>query len=401
VIWASRLYRSALFTLFISGIAVSAANPQLALFFVNDLHAPLPVAGLYYLTNIVSPLIGFAIGRYSDRISDRLRLFRVGASIGAIGWVLMAVSTQIWMPFVISVLALGIAGAAGSQVYAAVRDELSRDPTESDTKVISTIRMSFTAGWIVGPVLGSWLAGVFGIRVLLVVVAVLTVAQMIPMVGTRAPRYVAPGDIGVPQERLGRRSFREMLPLFAFALLCMLALSGDTLKFAFLPVYMQNVLHTAPAVRGAVIATQPVFELLLIPVASAFALRIGAMRVVLIGSAFGVAAHLCYALSTNVAELFLGQFLMSVLWAGIAGLGVTIAQHLYPKGPGLATSTYMSTTVFASTLGGLTGSVAIVPLGLPGVYFIPAIICALSFVGLFFLSTTLRRREKAAGVPHF
>jgi SET family sugar efflux transporter-like MFS transporter len=400
-LWQSRFYRSAVITLFISGIAISSANPQLALFFVNDLHAPLTVAGLYYLTNIASPLIGFLIGRYSDRISDRLRLFRVGAVIGALGWLLMALSTQIWEPFVISVVTLGVAGAAGSQVYAAARDELSRNPTESDTKVISAIRMSFTAGWIVGPVLGSWLAGQFGIRILLGFVAFLAIAQTIPMIGVRAPRYVSPDRVDELPERLTRSTLRGMLPLFAFAVLCMLALSGDTLKFAFLPVYMENVLHTPAPIRGAVIATQPVFELLLIPVASYFAIRIGAMRVVIIGTVFGVAAHLCYALSTNVQILFLGQFLMSVLWAGIAGLGVNIAQHLYRRGAGVATSTFMSTTVFASTLGGVIGGLGVAPLGLPHVYFIPAAICACSFVGMFFLSRVLRRREKAAGIAHY
>jgi SET family sugar efflux transporter-like MFS transporter len=401
IIWGSRFYRSAVISLFISGIAVSCASPQLALFFVNDLKASLPVAGLYYLTNVSAPLVGFLIGRYSDRISDRLTLFRIGALIGGAGWVAMAASTQIWMPFVISILALGIAGAAGAQVYAAARDELSRNPTESDTKIISTIRMSFTAGWIVGPVFGSWLAAAYGIRVLLLAVAVLTVAQIVPMIGVSAPRYVTPETEAAAREPLNRRALKELFPLFAFATLCMLALCGDTLKFAFLPLYMQNVLHTQPTVRGAVIATQPVFELLLIPVASFFAVRIGAMRVLIIGAAFGVAAHLCYALSTNVAELFLGQFLMSVLWAGMAGLGVNIAQHLYPKGAGVATSTFLSTTVFASTVGGLIGSIGVQALGLPEVFFIPAVICAVAFVGLIVLSRWMRRREKRDGVARY
>lgn len=395
IIWESRLYRSSIISLFISGIAVSSAQPQLALFFVNDLKAPISVAGLFYLTNIASPIIGFIIGRYSDRIADRLRLFRLGACLGAVGWVAMAAATQIWMPFVISVLALGVSSAAGAQVYAAARDELTRNPTESATSIIATIRMSFTGGWIVGPVVGSWLGGVIGLRGLLLLVAALTFAQILPLTGVRAPRTAIGTDAGpddAPSRRLGRRDLREMLPLFTFAVLCMLALSGDTLKFAFLPLYMQNELHTAPAIRGAVIATQPIFELLLIPVATLCARRFGAMRVMAVGGAFGALAHLCYAFSTNVGQLFLGQFLMSLLWACIAGLGVNIAQELYPKGAGVATTTFLSTTVFSSTLGGLIGSIGVVPLGLPHVFFVPAIISAGAFCGLVTLSITMKHR---------
>ena len=66
----------------------------------------------------------------------------------------MGLATQLWMPFVVSVVALGVAGAAGAQVYAAVRDELSRRPSGVDVELISTVRMGFTLGWVVGPVLG-------------------------------------------------------------------------------------------------------------------------------------------------------------------------------------------------------------------------------------------------------
>jgi SET family sugar efflux transporter-like MFS transporter len=256
--------------------------------------------------------------------------------------------------------------------------------------------MSFTGGWIVGPVVGSWLGGLIGLRGLLLTVAGLTLVQIVPMVGIRSPRLALDGDMAKP-ERLNRRQLREMAPLFAFSALCMLALSGDALKFAFLPLYMENGLHVAPVVRGAVITTQPVFELLLIPVASAFARRFGGMRVMVVGGAFGGIAHLCYALSTNVTHLFLGQFVMSLLWACIAGLGVIIAQDLYRKGAGVATTTFLGVTMFSSTLGGLIGSIGVVPLGLPHVFFVPAIISAGAFGGLVSLNVVIRRREEGTG----
>jgi MFS transporter, SET family, sugar efflux transporter len=148
-------------------MAMSAAIPQLTSFLVDELGASLPVAGLYSLTNLTAPLVGFAIGRVSDRRDDRLTLFRAGAVVEMLGWVAMGLATRIWMPFVIAVVALGLAGAATAQVYAAARDERSRHPSSFDVEVISTIRMAYTLGWVVGPVVGSVLGGALGVRAVL------------------------------------------------------------------------------------------------------------------------------------------------------------------------------------------------------------------------------------------
>jgi SET family sugar efflux transporter-like MFS transporter len=396
VLWDSRLYRSSVISLFIAGIGVSAANPQLTLFLVNELGASLPVAGLFYLTNLTAPLLGFLMGYWSDRRPDRLSLFRVGAVAGTVGWLAMAAATRIWMPFLISVLALGVAGTASAQIFAAVRDELNRRPTASDNRVISSIRMSFTCGWIVGPVAGSWFGAAVGLRPLLVGVAACTLAQLLPFLNVRAPRYIAAAP-----DREGDRAGREpvarnpstlptMLPLLAFTALCVIAISGDTIKFAYLPLYMDKELHASAGVRGAVISIQPFFELLLIPVFGHWADRLGAMRLVIVGVVLGIAANAGYALSTNVTGLFVAQSLMAGLWAAIAGLGINVAQHLYPHGVGVASSTFLSSIPVAASLGGLVGSLGVARLGLPGVFYLPAALCCVSGVGLLLLARRFR-----------
>lgn len=371
-------------------MATSVAIPQLTTFFVTELGATLPQAGLYYLTNVTAPVVGFALGRLSDRRPDRLTLFRMGAVVGGVGWTAMGLVTQLWMPFVISVVALGIAGAAGAQVYAAVRDELSRRPTPVDVEVISTVRMGFTLGWVVGPVLGTVVGGAFGLRTVLFLTAALSVLQLVPMIGVRAPRYVLPPGPGVRRTPTGSR--RALLPLLAFCALIMVAACGDTVKFAYLPLYMSEQLHLSAGVRGGVIALQPLCELALMPLAALLAGRYGAMRVVMAGTVCAVAAHLCYATSTSVVGLVVAQVLLSAMWAGMAGLGVSVAQQLYPSGVGVASSTFMSSLVFSSTFGGLLGSAFVSGLGIPGVFVVPAVLSALALVGMAFLARRLGRR---------
>ncbi|GAA3314861.1 MFS transporter [Arthrobacter ramosus] len=106
------LYRGATVAMFLSGLGFSAAAPQIASFLVHELHASLTVAGLYYLTSLTAPIAGYLVGARSDRTGRRLGLFRVCAVAGFLGWTGIAFSTQLWMPFVVSAIVLGFAGAA-------------------------------------------------------------------------------------------------------------------------------------------------------------------------------------------------------------------------------------------------------------------------------------------------
>ena len=61
--FASPLYRGAAISLFLAGLGFSAAAPQIALFLVNELHVSLTTAGLFYLTNLTAPVVGYRWAR--------------------------------------------------------------------------------------------------------------------------------------------------------------------------------------------------------------------------------------------------------------------------------------------------------------------------------------------------
>ena len=220
----SRLYRRATVSLFFAGLGISIAMPQLSLFLVQDLNASLPVAGLFFLTNLAAPVLGFVVGRWSDRLSDRLSLFRAGAVVGLVGWVGMAFTTEAWMAFVINLTVLGFAGATGSLIFAAVRDQLTHAPTGADNRVMSTVRLGFSLGFMSGPVLGSVLGGVAGLRLTLIASGVCTVLQAVPMIGQRVTRAV-PDRVVRPDGAGGRNVSRppSLLPLLTFLSLSVLA----------------------------------------------------------------------------------------------------------------------------------------------------------------------------------
>lgn len=385
VVLRSRFYRSALVALFLSGIGVSSVTPQLTLYLVTELGATLPQAGLYYLTNLAAPFAGYLIGQLSDRRSDRLVLFRVCAVAGAAGWTAMALAQQVWQPFLISVLALSVGGAAMGQLFAACRDELSHHPTGVDNQVIALVRMAFTAGWVIGPVVGSWFGSAAGLRPMLLATAACVLLQIVPLGRQRVARYTRPDS----PAGSGRNGSPARLVIFLALIVC--AMAGDTIKFSYLPIYMDQQLHFSAVLRGAVIGVQPLLEFALMPLVARLADRFGALRVLPVGVAFGVAGSVAYALSDSAVGLFTGQLLVAVHWACLGALGVTVAQELFPERVATASGLFMSTIPVAGAVGGLIGGSAVGSYGLPGLFWLPAGLAALGCLGLVVLGEVIRR----------
>jgi SET family sugar efflux transporter-like MFS transporter len=149
---------------------------------------------------------------------------------------------------------------------------------------------------------------------------------------------------------------------------------------------MHDDMHLPSVVSGAVIGIQPLVELVLMPVAVVVARRIGMMRLMIFGAAFGVGANLCFALTGSVAGMFTGQILMGGVWGVFAALGIIVAQHLLPEGVATASAIFLSSVAIANALGGLTGSLGVRFVGLPHVFLVPAVYGLIATVGMAIMS---------------
>lgn len=370
---ASPLYRGSAIALFLAGIGASAAAPQIVLFLVRDLGAPLPLAGLYYLTSLAGPLAGYLVGSYSDRTGNRLNLFRLCALAGFVGWALMALATAIWVPFLVGAVILAFSNATFSQLFAAVHDEQVANPAERNDSVVAIIRMANTAGWVIGPVIGGWVAAGFGLRPMIWLTAICFLAQIAALgtLGTKRSAGSNPAEAKpVPQRG---PSLTEMLPLLAFTGLFVLVYAGE-----------------APAIRGAVIGIQPLIELIIMPFSIVLARRVGTLNLLAIGALCGLAANLCFALWGDVVGMFVGQILMGGVWGFFMVLGIIVAQRLVPNAVATASAIFMSSTALSMALGGLAGGLGVATLGLPHVFFIPAACALAAAIGLAVMARRYR-----------
>ncbi|NUY01340.1 MFS transporter [Paraburkholderia youngii] len=387
----SRLFRGSTLAMFLSGLGTSAAAPQIVLFLVKELGASLPLAGLYYLTSLAAPVAGYFVGRYSDRTGNRLGLFRLCAAAGFAGWAGLALSTSVWMPFFIAVALLAVSGATASQIFAAVHDELSRNPDDANERVVAIIRMALTGGWIVGPMLGAWAAAAYGLRPMLWMTAICMLLQIAPL-GTLNP--VARLKTESASEPVHHHaSLRAMLPLLAFTGLFVLVYAGEPVKYGFLLIYMEEHLNLSPAVRGAVIGVQPFIELLIMPFSIGLGRRLGNVWLMCIAAALGVFANLCFALWPSATGMFAGQVLMGGVWGIFMVLGILVAQRLLPSAVATASAIFMSSTALASALGGVAGGLGVKMLGLPNVFLLPALFAGIAVIGLALTARTETRRQ--------
>ncbi|GIT81265.1 sugar efflux transporter SetB [Leifsonia sp. LS1] len=405
----SRLLRGAFISLVISGIGISVTAPQMTLFLVRELHLTDALAGLYYLTNLAAPIAGYVVGSLSDRAGSRLLVFRLSALAGFAGWVLMAFATQTWMPFAINILLLSVAGAGAAQLQAAVRDELDRHPTPVDNQVVALTRMAMAFGWIIGPVIGATLGAVLGLRPLLLATGVSLLLSIVPLIGAGRAAPV-PGaalvaaaepepDAGLPPAPAltrtapiptGAPRTHSMVPLLLFTGIYVLIMCGETVKLAYLPLYMDGDLHVSAAVRGAIIGFQPLVEVALMPLAALIADRVGIARVLLAGAVMAVGAHACYAsadaIEPHLLPLIAGQVLMAGVIATFGVLGVTVAQRFQPARVGMASSVFLSSYAINAAVGGFVGSIGTAWLGLPHLFWIPGAIAAAGGIALVTLN---------------
>jgi SET family sugar efflux transporter-like MFS transporter len=286
------------------------------------------------------------------------------------------------MPFVIATLVLAFSGAAASQIFAAIHDDLARTSDQANESVVAIVRMALTAGWVVGPVAGAWIAAATGLRGMLWGTAICCLAQIVPL-GTLGASVSPKTAAAEPHADRARQShWRAMSPLLMFTGLFVLVYAGESIKYGYLLIYMEEQLKLAPAVRGAVIGIQPLIELMIMPFSVPLSRRCGMVRLMCIAAALGVAANICFATWASVVGMFAGQILMGGVWGVFMVLGIIAAQRLLPGAVATASAIFMNSSALSSALGGVAGGIGVAVIGLPHVYFIPAIFSLFAIFGL-------------------
>lgn len=385
-------YRRHLALLVLVGAAGSAGIPLVPLFLLRKLNADLAEIAVLTVSGLLGIALNLPLGRLSDRLRSRRPLMFALAATMAAGWALLGFAPTFWAAVAIyAVLLSAPSGTLNAQIFASLSDTMRHRDEPRPSTVNATLRGGYSFGWITGPLLSTALAATAGLQAAFwVAVAAYTVVAILTLVlrETGAP---AATDTATA----GKTDRTSILPLALFACGLCAVMLGEMLRGAYLSIYVVEQLGQSTLVFGFLAASGAALEVGVFPLMGSLADRFGIRRVIAAALAVGVLAYAVLASSTQMWQVWVFYVLQVVLFVATSGLGLSYAQGLAPGRAGLASATFFSAQTAAKPASGLVGVVAIGTLGLPGIFWVPAALCAFCLVA--FTAVALRsRRERVA-----
>jgi MFS transporter, SET family, sugar efflux transporter len=178
--------------------------------------------------------------------------------------------------------------------------------------------------------------------------------------------------------------------LWAYGIGIALVLSGDAMKLGYMPLLVVDHLGHRPVEFGVLMSASAVVELIAFPLAGALADKVGQAKVIAAALVVGAIDYSLLALTSSLWQLYVVQVLHVAVIVGMFGVGISYLQEISSRRPGLAGSTFFAAQGVATPLGGIAGGLSFGALGLPGMFWLPAVFCLLCGIGFAIL--TLRRK---------
>ncbi|WP_280176799.1 MFS transporter [Stackebrandtia albiflava] len=388
---ADRPYRWYAFVLVLTGMSGSAGMPLMSLFLIQELGASLEEAAMTTVAGLLGVAVNLVIGRRSDRWRSRIPVMCASAAVMATGWALVGFTDVFWLALLVYAALLSAPyGVLNAQIFAGLADVMAARDEPRPSTVNSTLRGGYSFGFMIGPVLSTALASVAGIRAAFAVAAVAYagVAILALFLDSTRPAATTAG----PRSRGGGN-----LPLTLFAVGTCLVIVGDMLRGVYLPVYVVEELHHSTFVFGVLIAAVAGAEVVVFPLVGMAADRFGIRRIIAVALAVGVCGYAVLATSTQLWQVVVFHVFQVFLFAATIALGLSYAQRLVPGRPGTASAAFFSAQTAAKPVSGLLGAVAVAGLGLPGLFWLPAVLCALCLAA--FTAASLRARSRPVPQP--
>lgn len=355
---------------FLQGTGVSCGMPFVVLYLVKDHGVPPSLAGLLMVTAFIGPLATTVTQRLTMRGVPRGLLVAAGTVWVGAGWLLYAVAPGPWLCVLASALFHCFVGTVSAQQTALTQEAaLARGDQGFAGSVVARVRVGYTLGWIVGPVLGSLTWARFGFSTSFLFSAVFYGLSAVPLIG-QIQSSIRRGTIKPPRatlpRELTRRRFEGAVVLVAIA--CGAALCTDTIRLLFVPVTLTG--RVEDSATGPILSLAPFTELLLLPIV-ALLIRRFSPRVILSSAALsGMVAHSLFAFVPGAGAVVAGQILSAAMFASFVSVGPSYLMRLTPADAGIGSSAFFSAASVSGGFGALLGSAGAGLLGIPHVFLV-------------------------------
>ncbi|MBP1136553.1 SET family sugar efflux transporter-like MFS transporter [Arthrobacter sp. PvP023] len=376
------------------GLQLAFLSPALALILVNLYGASTAevgwVLGVYNGSGFIASLL---LPAYADKKSDYLGPMLVCGALTLLLAVVLGFATTLPAATLALMLIGGPAGVGSSMLFAHLRHSGAGPSTVINTRAIVSV------AWVAGPPAATFIMGWFGNRAMLLAiaaVAVINIATTALMIKARNAAHAgaAAGSRQVPaaptpEEEPPVGLLRVGLIVAAFILLQ----ATNATAMTIMTIYVTETLRLDMMWAGIALGVAAALEVPALLLVGRLTSRFYQLGLLATSCIAGICYYVGLSVTTGPLMLLVLQLLNAWSFAGIAGVGLPLFQHMIPR-PGLSTGLYMNTRRIGAIVSGpIIAAGSLTALGQRGIFLTSA---ALTLLGLAIIVIDNRTNQAAA-----
>lgn len=318
---------------FITGAGASMSLPFLPLFISEmgnfpkwelTLYAGLAFSGTFLSQAIVSPFWG----KLADRTGRKPMLMRaaLGMTITA---TLTGFSPNVWVLIALRVIQGGFSGYINN-AYALMASEV---PADKSGRTMGTLTTGNVGGTLIGPIIGGYMAGIFGYRIpFFMFGGMMLIASITTLLFVKENFH--PADDPKYAERSAFTGIKHVRVVWAMIISSMLIQAATTSINPIISLFVKELMrnHGNIAMVSGVIAALPgIATLIAAPQLGALGDHIGPRKVLVAGLIFCAMMFLPMFFVQSVASLGVFRFLVGISDAALLPITQTVMTLATPK----------------------------------------------------------------------
>lgn len=281
------------------------------------------------------------------------------------------------------------------QIYAYAQESAIASQTNEKTFAMSTLRSLVSLGFLIGPLVGTFILGVLGYKALFLGTSLiyLTIASLVFFFLQKRKSVQRNDRDRISTGTLSLKSRQIMQPLIAFIFLFAVnAINGINT-----PLFIVNELHGTHTDIGLVVSISAGLEIPIMLLLGALGRKISNHALMMIGCFVALIYYTILSISTHSWQLIIAQLLQATYVAIVMGNGLSYFTDLLPNSPGLSTTIYYNGSIIGRLVGNMGGGIFPQFVGFRHVYWA---CLAIIIFSLFILWRTKPHGEIKATIGH-
>ncbi|MEH7483685.1 sugar efflux transporter [Neobacillus drentensis] len=349
------------------GIGISITQPYLSLYATEDLGMSVGAFGVFMAVSSLSGVVvNSLIAKRSDGGLDRKWLIIIAMISSALGYASYLVFHNFIILMIVITLFNGLGAPAMPQIYASAQESANASQNDDKTFAMSTLRSLVSLGFLIGPLVGTFILGTLGYKGLFLGTSAiyLTIASLV-FLFLQKRKSVQRNDRKIKSTGTFSLKNRQiMLPFISFIFLFAVnAINGINT-----PLFIVNELRGTHTDVALVVGISAGLEIPIMLLLGALGRNISNHSLMMFGCFVALIYYTFLSISTQSWQLIAAQLLQATYVAIVMGNGLSYFTDLLPGSPGMSTTIYYNRSIIGRLVGNMGGGMIAQFIGFRHVY---------------------------------